>query len=88
LGTCTVEIAQRCRICYRDRRNHTIQRGTPCLVIRDPSGSAKNYCPPCALAILDQAADDLKALRDQLSLGPLPFASFITMTWTGSGSCN
>jgi hypothetical protein len=67
LGACTVEIAQRCRICYRDRSNHAIQKGAPCLVIKDPGGGAKNYCPQCALAILDQAADDLGALRAQLS---------------------
>jgi hypothetical protein len=68
LGACTVEIAQRCRICYRDRKNHAIQKGTPCLVIKDAaSGGTKNYCPQCALAILDQAVDDLHALRGQLS---------------------
>jgi hypothetical protein len=39
-----------------------------CLVIKDPaSGGSKNYCPECALAILDQAADDLQQLRDQLA---------------------
>jgi hypothetical protein len=69
LGACTVEIAQRCRICHRDRKNHSITKGTPCLVIKDPDGRPKNYCPPCALAILDQAADDLQALRERLSLG-------------------
>jgi hypothetical protein len=67
LGACTVEIAQRCRICHRDRQNHSITRGTPCLVIKDPGGGARNYCPQCALAILDQAADDLETLRAQLS---------------------
>jgi hypothetical protein len=68
LGACTVEIAQRCRICHRDRRNHSIQKGTPCLVIKDAaSGGTKNYCPQCALAILDLAADDLQALRGRLA---------------------
>ena len=68
LGACRVEIAQRCRICSRDRKNHAIQKGTPCLVIKDAaSGGTKNYCPQCALAILDQAANDLQALRGQLS---------------------
>jgi len=69
LGACTVETAQRWRICHRDRKNHQIGKGTPCLVIKDPGGSGgtKNYCRQCALAILDQAADDLQALRDQLS---------------------
>jgi hypothetical protein len=68
LGACTVEIAQRCRICHRDRKNHSIQTGSPCLVIKDTgTGSTKNYCPQCGLAILDQAADDLQALRERLS---------------------
>ena len=68
LGACMVEIAQRRRICSRDRKNHPILKGTLCLVIKDPGGGApKNYCPTCALAILDQAADDLQALRASLS---------------------
>lgn len=68
LATCSIETAQRRRVCHRDRKHHSIERDTPCLVIKDPvSGGAKNYCQTCALAILDQAADDLKALRDELS---------------------
>jgi hypothetical protein len=68
LGACTVEIAQRQRICYRDRKNHSILKGTPCLVVKDAgSAKTKNYCPVCALIILDQAADDLQALRAKLS---------------------
>ena len=35
LGACTVEIAQRLRICSRDRKNHPIPKGTACLVIKD-----------------------------------------------------
>lgn len=39
-----------------------------CLVIKDPiSGGSRNYCPECALAILDVAADDLQTLRDALA---------------------
>lgn len=68
LGACTVEIAQRRRTCHRDRKNHSILKGTACLVIKDASSaSTKNYCPQCALAILDQAGDDLQALRARLS---------------------
>lgn len=68
MGTCSVETAQRRRVCHRDRRRHSIEQGTLCLVIKDPaSGGSKNYCPDCALAILDQAADDLQELRDQLA---------------------
>lgn len=68
LGACTVETAKRRRVCHRDRKRHPIEKDSRCLVIKDPvSGSSKNYCPHCALAMLDQAADDLRALRDQLS---------------------
>ncbi len=68
LGLCTAEVAQRRRVCHRNRENHVIEKGSACLVIKDPvSGGSKNYCLPCALAILDQAADDLRALRKGLS---------------------
>jgi hypothetical protein len=68
LGACTAETAKRRRVCHRDRKNHPIEKDSPCLVIKDPvSGGSKNYCPRCAAAILDQAADDLQALREQLS---------------------
>ena len=68
LGTCTIETAQRRRVCHRDRNHHSIERGSPCLVVKDPvSGGSKNYCAKCALAILDQAADDLDKLRDGLA---------------------
>jgi hypothetical protein len=43
LGACSIETAQRKRVCHRDRKRHAIERGTDCLVIRDPvSGSSKN----------------------------------------------
>jgi hypothetical protein len=68
LGGVSVETASRKRICYRDRRNHAVAKGDACLVIKDgASGESKNYCVPCGLAILDQAADDLQRLRDQLA---------------------
>jgi hypothetical protein len=66
LGACSIEIAQHRRTCYRDRNNHTIPKGTPCLVIRNATSGSKNYCPQCALAILDKAADDLASLRQAL----------------------
>jgi hypothetical protein len=67
LGACAIEIAQRSRICSRDRKNHSIPKGTACLVIKNASAGAKNYCPQCALVILDQAADDLESLRAGLA---------------------
>jgi hypothetical protein len=68
LGHVVVETAARRRTCYRDRKNHTIPKGEACLVIKDSaSGQAKNYCPVCALAILNRAGEDLQQLR--ISLG-------------------
>jgi hypothetical protein len=68
LGHVKVETAGRKRLCHRNRRAHSIPKGTLCLVIHDPvSGGDKNYCPECALAILDLAADDLEQLRDLLA---------------------
>jgi len=56
------------KVCHRDRKHHPIEKDSRCLVIKDlVSGGSKNCCPQCALAILDQAADDLQRLRDQLS---------------------
>jgi hypothetical protein len=68
LSACTVEAAKRRRICHRDRKNHSIEAGSACLVIKEAGlGSTKNYCVLCASVILDQAADDLQRLRDQLA---------------------
>ena len=45
-----------------DREGHPVPRH------QGPGiGAPKNYCLQCALAILDKAADDLQAPRDQLS---------------------
>lgn len=67
LSACSIETAQRRRVCHRDRKRHSIERGTRCLVIKDQvNGNTKNYCPECAVAILDQASDDLQALRNAL----------------------
>lgn len=64
LGHVSVETAKGKRICHRNRRAHSIAKGEPCLVIREPaSGGSKNYCVACAAAILARAAEDLAALR-------------------------
>lgn len=67
LGAVGVEVAKRQRICHRNRGKHSVAKGSPCLVIRDPGGGSKNYCPLCALEILDQARTDLDGLRKQIS---------------------
>lgn len=69
LKDASVETAVRKRICHHSRTKHEIPGGTQCLVVKDPaSGGSRNYCPECAASILDQADDDLSALRAQLSL--------------------
>lgn len=67
LAAVSIEVAQRRRICYHDRTNHSIERGCLCLVIKEPNSGQKNYCVTCGLEILDRAADDLAALRKGLS---------------------
>lgn len=63
----SVEVAKRRRICYHDRKHHSIDGGARCLVIKEASGEGqKNYCQTCGLEILDQAADDLATLRKEL----------------------
>ena len=60
----TVETAARRRLCYHNRRQHSVAKGENCLVIKDTSGAGKKqYCVTCGLAILDLASDDLDALR-------------------------
>lgn len=67
LTAITIEVAQRKRICHHDRKHHSIEKGTACLVIKEPSGEGhKNYCVSCGLEILDLAADDLASLRSSL----------------------
>lgn len=66
LGAVTIEVAQRRRICYHDRKHHSIERGEACLVIKEPSNGQKNYCVTCGMEILDRAADDIAALRKGL----------------------
>lgn len=71
LGAVRIEVAQRKRICHHDPKNHSIKKGTTCLVIKGPSGDGdKNYCVDCGLAILGQAADDLAGLRTALTCPP------------------
>ncbi len=68
LGVCGIATAKRQRVCHRNRKEHSIEQGEVCLVIKDTvNGGSKNYCRTCALDILDQASADLKALRDELT---------------------
>lgn len=68
LNLVTVETAKRRRTCSHNRKNHSIQGGEVCLVIKEASGEgSKNYCVPCGLEILTLAADELATLRESLS---------------------
>lgn len=65
----TVETAKRDRVCHRNRNDHTIRPGQPCLVIKDPINSGtKNYCASCAKDILGRAEGDIAQLRLELGL--------------------
>ncbi|MCB9610424.1 MAG: hypothetical protein H6716_27800 [Polyangiaceae bacterium] len=69
LGHVSVETAKGKRVCHRNRRSHSILQGEVCLVIRDPaSGGSKNYCAPCAAAIVERAAAQLRGLQQALGL--------------------
>jgi len=69
LGHVSVETAKGKRICHRNRRSHSILKGEVCLVIREPaSGGTKNYCVPCAAAIVERAAAQLLGLQHALGL--------------------
>lgn len=68
LRTASIETAARRRICYHNRRKHSIPASTRCLVVKDPAGGgSKNYCPECADAIFAKVDVDLAALRAELS---------------------
>ncbi|MCP5069702.1 MAG: hypothetical protein GY946_24305 [bacterium] len=67
LGHVSVEIAAAKRKCHRNSKHHKISKGEACLVIRDSSGSKKNYCGECAPAILDIAQTDLDEIADRLA---------------------
>lgn len=63
-----VETAKRKRICHREKKEgYSIEGGTRCLVIKDATGGAKNYCPDHAKEILDAAETRLSSLRAELN---------------------
>ena len=61
-----VEVAQKARICHHNRREHGITRGQKCLAIHDHDGGRKNYCLPCAMAILVKAKAKLVVLEQSI----------------------
>lgn len=64
-----VETARKRRICHRNRKDHAIAKGEPCLVVKDDGGlGSKNYCVACASEILAQACADLDGLHATLGL--------------------
>ena len=68
LTSASIEVAKRQRICYHDRREHSIPAGARALVVKDPaSGGSKNYCLVCAEQIFKQVEADLADLRAELA---------------------
>lgn len=68
LGHVVVEDARGRRICHRNSKGHSIERGESCLVISDENGRAKNYCVVCAKDILKKASEKLTGLATGLRL--------------------
>jgi hypothetical protein len=61
-----VERAKGRRRCRRDA-THEIAQGESCLVVRDEATlQLSSYCSRCAVVILKQCANDLRAVRDTL----------------------
>lgn len=64
-----IETAGRRRVCHRNRSDHAIAKGEPCLVVKEADGLGhKNYCVACASEILAQACTDLDQLHISLGL--------------------
>jgi hypothetical protein len=61
-----VEIAGARRICHRDRKKHSITKGIACLAVYESDGQRRNYCGPCAKAILTKAKIKLAGIEEQL----------------------
>ena len=68
-GAWRTEKARRRHRCRNDWRHHKIEKGDLFLSVGDYStGSVINFCQPCAIAVLDQAAADIRELRSELSM--------------------
>jgi hypothetical protein len=61
-----IEVAERKRICHRNRRKHSVLSGQKCLAIHEHDGGRKNYCLPCAIEILGKAKAKLFALEQDI----------------------
>jgi len=61
-----IQVAQRVRICHRQRKGCGVAKSQQCLVIYDASGGGKNYCPTHALEILTAATTKLAYLKETL----------------------
>ena len=61
-----VELAERERMCHRNRE-HAIVKGEVCLAVYEgPRRKRKNYCRACARDILTCAEDHLRSVTHQL----------------------
>jgi hypothetical protein len=70
LGHVVLEVAERQRICHRNRRKHKILKGEACVVVRLGRFESKNYCRACALPMLEQVQEDLGSLCAGLAPNP------------------
>jgi hypothetical protein len=71
LGHAVLEIAERSRVCHRNRLKHKISKGEICLVVSMGRFDSKNYCRVCALPMLEKADEDVRLLLARLNSGSL-----------------
>lgn len=68
LGHVRVQKAKRDRQCERNKDDHTIRSGKPCLQVKNPNypDTWWSYCDSCGNEILAQAKADLAKLEAEL----------------------
>jgi uncharacterized OB-fold protein len=66
IGHVSVETAKAKRICYHNKKNHSILMGQKCLVVGETDQRTKNYCQECGTAILTKAKSKLAELEQTL----------------------
>lgn len=64
-----VEVREARKLCYcKHSRKHTIRKGEPRLIVREPGPAAgeKGYCADCGARMLDQPETQVAKLRAAL----------------------
>jgi hypothetical protein len=61
-----VQTASGKRKCHHKPQQHAIKKDQRCLAIHDKDGGRKNYCPECAMDILNRAEKTLASFYQEL----------------------